>query len=199
MPTHRRPRFVWAVALLAAAASAFAQGAWVVEGTVAYEARDALASWRGEAPLASADLRFDPSRPGELTLAATVDPAAFRSGVVPRDAVARRTVFEVARFPVATARVTADPEDPPRRLADGALELPVLVDLDLHGVVLRYATIARVARDGDGWRGEATLRVSLTAHGMVRPRVLGLVTEDEVTVAVRVVARPAPTPTPPTR
>lgn len=195
----RRLGFLWAAALLAASASAAAQSAWAVEGTVAYEARDALASWRGEAPLASIALRFDPQRPGELALEATVRPADFRTGVVPRDAVARRTVFEVARFPEATARVTADPDHPPRRLADGALELPLLVDLDLHGVTLRYAASASVTRDGDGWRGEAELSVSLTAHGMVRPRVLGLVTEDEVTVVVRLVARPAPTPTPPTR
>ncbi|MDF1524565.1 MAG: YceI family protein [Trueperaceae bacterium] len=192
-----------ALALLLAAAGlglGYAQPTpWVASGTVTYEARDALASWRGRADLASVSLRFDPTVNGDLALEAVVEPAAFRSGVTPRDANARRTVFEIDRFPQATARVVADPDRRPSQGADGARVVPVVVDLTLHGVTVRYPTETRPTREGPDWIGVAELVVSLEAHGMRRPSLLGLVTEDAVRLEVRVVARPDPAPTPTTR
>jgi polyisoprenoid-binding protein YceI len=172
---------------------------WIATGTITYEARDALASWRGSADLASVSLRFDPTVPGDLALEAIVEPAAFRSGVTLRDANARRTVFEVDRYPQAAARVVADPDRRPSRGADGALLVPVVVDLTLHGVAVRYLAEARLTRDGPDWVGVAELVLSLEAHGMRRPSLLGLVTEDAVRLEVRVTARPDPEPTPTTR
>jgi polyisoprenoid-binding protein YceI len=193
-------RLVALALLLVATGLGHAQPApWAATGTVTYEARDALASWRGSADLASVALRFDPTLPGDLLLEAVIEPAAFRSGVTLRDANARRTVFEVERYPQATARVVADPDRRPSRGTDGAVVVPVVVDLTLHGVTVRYAAEARLTRDGPDWVGVAELTVSLEAHGMRRPNLLGLVTEDAVRLEVRVVARPDPAPTPTTR
>ncbi|MFN2321393.1 MAG: YceI family protein [Trueperaceae bacterium] len=167
-------------------------GAWTVEGEAVYEARDSLASWSGRAPLVSAELRFDPADPADLDLTAVVPPAAFDSNNPLRDLNARRTVFEVDDHPEARARATADPDaGPPRRVA-GGWAVPIAVDLTLHGVTIRYAAEARLDRDGAEWTGTAVLTLSLEAHGMRRPRLLGIVTEDAVRLEVRVRARPAP-------
>lgn len=167
-------------------------GAWTASGEVVYEARDALATWRGRAALARATVAFDPGRPEALAVEAVVRPADFRSGNVARDANARITVFEVATHPEAVARVTADPAaGPPRADGDG-VEVPVSVALTLHGVTRVYPALARLARDGDGWVGTLELTVSVEAHGMRRPRLLGLVTEDAVRLEVVVRVRPTP-------
>lgn len=188
------------VALTAAAFPASAQGsgggpiggAWVVEGEAVYEARDPLATWSGRAPLAAAELRFDPADPATLELAARVRPAAFDSGNPLRDLNARRTVIEVAVHPEASARAAADPTaGAPRRVATG-WAVPLAVDLTLHGVTVRCAAEARLERDGAEWTGTAVLTLSLEGHGMRRPRLFGIVTEDSVRLEVRVRARPAP-------
>ena len=166
--------------------------AWSVEGEAIYEARDSLATWSGRAPLATAELRFDPSDPADLELTARVRPADFDSGNQLRDLNARRTVFEVADHPEALARAVADAgAGPPQRTARGWL-VPIAVDLTLHGVTVRYAANAQLERDGADWTGSASLTLSLEAHGMRRPRLLGILTEDEVRLEVRVRARPAP-------
>ncbi|MBW6454807.1 MAG: hypothetical protein K0A98_02890 [Trueperaceae bacterium] len=46
---------------------------------------------------------------------------------------------------------------------------------------------------------EADFEVSLTAHGMRRPALLGLVTDDLVQVSLVATARPDPVPSPTTR
>ncbi len=166
--------------------------AWRVEGEAVYEARDALASWSGRAPLASAELRFDPAAPSGLELTALVRPAAFDSGNPLRDLNARRTVFEVDDHPEATARVTADPAAGPPQRVPGGWAVPIAVDLTLHGVTVRYAAEARLDREGTEWTGTAVLTLSLDAHGMQRPRLFGILTEDPVRLEVRVRARPAP-------
>jgi polyisoprenoid-binding protein YceI len=157
-----------------------------------YEARDPLATWSGTAPLASAELRFDPTDPTTLELAAGVRPEAFDSGNLLRDANARRTVFEVAEHPEATAVAVADPTAGPARRAGAGWVVPIAVDLTLHGTTVRYAAEARLERDGTDWTGTALLTLSLEAHGMRRPRLLGILTEDAVRLEVRVRARPAP-------
>lgn len=165
---------------------------WVVEGEAVYEARDALASWSGRAPLAGAELRFDPTDPTTLELTARLRPEAFDSGNPLRDLNARRTVFEVADHPEASARATADPAaGPPRRVGAG-WQVPIAVDLTLHGVTVRYAAEAMLERAGTEWTGVAVVTLSLEAHGMRRPQLLGILTEDPVRLEVRVRARPAP-------
>lgn len=181
-----------ALAVPASAQAVDRPAAWVIEGEVVYEARDRLATWSGAAPLASAALRFDPVDPTDLALDATVRPADFDSGNPFRDLNARRTVFEVADHPEATARSTADPAAGPPRRVPGGWAVPIAVDLTLHGATVRYATEALLERDGEGWTGTAVLTLSLEAHGMRRPRLLGILTEDAVRLEVRVRARPAP-------
>jgi hypothetical protein len=74
----------------------------------------------------------------------------------------------------------------------GGWAVPIAVDLTLHGVTVRYAAEALLAPDGPDWTGTAVLTLSLEAHGMRRPRLLGILTEDAVRLEVRVRARPVP-------
>jgi polyisoprenoid-binding protein YceI len=175
-----------------AGAQAPPPGAWAVAGEAIYEARDSVATWIGRAPLARAELRFDPADPGGLELTAFVRPADFDSGNPLRDLNARRTVFEVADHPESIARASADPSAGPPRRAPGGWIVPIAVELTLHGVAVRYTAEARLERDGADWTGTAVLALSLEAHGMRRPRLLGILTEDAVRLEVRVRARPAP-------
>lgn len=172
---------------------------WDVEGDVVYEARDGLSTWSGTAPLATAELAFDPAEPERLRLVATVRPADFDSGVALRDLNARRTVFDVERHPEAHAVVTVVTERVAPVWRGGRLTVPVLVDLTLHGVTRRYALTADVVREGDGFAAEAAFAVSLATHEMPRPRLLAWVTEDAVQVRVTLRAHPLPAPTPTTR
>ncbi len=184
--------FAVAIAAPASAQESDGTGAWVVEGEAVYVARDPLASWSGRAPLAFAELRFDPVDPVDLELTARVHPSDFDSGNPLRDLDARRTVFDVADHPAASAHATADPEAGPPRRVPGGWAVPIAVDLTLHGVAVRYAAEALLERDGENWTGTAVLVLSLEAHGMRRPRLLGILTEDAVRLEVRVRARPAP-------
>jgi polyisoprenoid-binding protein YceI len=200
---HRRLRTLLATLFAAAAiagptaAPAAAQGfagpgAWVAEGEAIYVARDPLATWSGRAPLTLVELRFDPSDPSALELTARMRPEDFDSGNPLRDLNARRTVFEVGDHPEAAARAAADPDaGAPRRVA-GGWAVPIAVDLTLHGATVRYPAEALLERDGEEWAGTAVLTLSLEAHGMLRPRLLGILTEDAVQLEVRVRARPAP-------
>lgn len=196
---HRRLRPLLA-ALVAAAAIAgpvaaqepAGPRAWAAEGEAVYVARDPLATWSGRAPLTLVELRFDPSEPATLELTARVRPADFDSGNPLRDRNARRTVFEVGDHPEAVARAAADPEAGAPRRAPGGWVVPIAIDLTLHGATVRYAAEALLERDGEDWTGTAVLTASLEAHGMVRPRLLGILTEDAVQLEVRVRARPAP-------
>lgn len=191
MPPRRPWRLLLAALLVGTAPAVHASG-WSATGEATYEARDAWASWRGRAPLAAVDVAFDPARPEGLAVTAVLRPADFRSGNVARDANARLTVFEVADHPEAVARVAADPSaGAPTRTEDGA-RVPVAVDLTLHGVARTYRAVASLVREGADWVGTVAFEVSLEAHGMRRPRLFGLVTEDAVRVEVAVRARPSP-------
>jgi polyisoprenoid-binding protein YceI len=172
---------------------------WDVEGDVVYQAQDGLSTWSGTAPLATAELAFDPAEPEGLQLVATVRPADFRSDVALRDLTARRTVFDVDRHPEARAVASVDGERTVPEWRGGRLALPVVVDLTLHGVTRRYALTVDVVRAGEGFLAETAFVVSLEAHGMRRPRLLAWVTEDAVQVRVTLRAHPLPAPTPTTR
>ena len=203
-----------AVALVALAAAAFAgagataratEGAWIASGEVRYVARDALTSWSGVAPVSEIRLSFDPRDPASLRVEARVEPAAFDSGNRLRDGRARATVFETDAFPEARLVAVAErgPEVAALELGD-ALTLMLDAELTLHGVTLPYRVEARLSasRDEDGnpsYRAEAEFEVSLTAHGMRRPSLLGLVTDDLVRVSLVATANPDPAPRPTTR
>ncbi len=176
----------------ASAQEAGRPGAWMVDGEAVYEARDSLSSWSGRAPLDAAELRFDPAEPSDLELTARVRPADFDSGNPLRDLNARLTVFIVDDHPEATARATAASDGGPPRQVAGGWVVPIAVDLTLHGVTVRYPAEAHLERDGVDWTGTAVVTLSLGAHGMRRPRLLGILTEDAVRLEVRVRARPAP-------
>lgn len=215
--TPRATRMLFALAALAvglAAASAAAREAgttatsgpvWRTDGEVRYEARDPLASWTGVAPLAALYLWFDPDDTGALRLEAVVVPAAFDSGNALRDGRARRSVFDSERYPEARLVAVAAPGQTVAAPEPGAtVSLALDAELTLHGVTLPYRLDVRLTArpDPDGtprYHAEAAFDVSLTAHGMHRPSLLGLVTDDLVRVAVAVWAHPDPAPSSTTR
>lgn len=191
------------LAVLAWTSSQVALPAWNAAGEVRYEASDALAAWSGRAPLEAIELTLDPDDLGTLVLAVHVRPAAFDSRNPLRDGRARATVFEVGLHPVATLVGAAPPSERGVRIGPGETRVVALeADLTLHGTTLPYRidlTLTRPTAGGDEpWRAEAAFAVSLTAHGMRRPALLGLVTDDEVRVSVQATGRPVPPPTPTT-
>jgi polyisoprenoid-binding protein YceI len=170
--------------------------AWGANGEVRYLARDQAASWEGVAPVASLSAWFDPNDSSSLTLSASVDPAEFRSGNGLRDAQARRSVFNVGTFPTIELRASSDPTLAPRAFElDTPTTLRLEAELDLHGVTqsLPIDATLTLREDGDGRRwieASARFEISLEAHGMQRPRLLSLVTEDRVEVRVELRAEP---------
>jgi polyisoprenoid-binding protein YceI len=187
------------------AGGAFAADDWRTDAEVRYVARDALTSWSGVAPVSALRLSFDPRDPGSLRLEARVEPAAFDSGNRLRDARARASVFETDAFP--EARLVATAEDRPgiTALAPGEpVTLMLAAELTLHGVTLPYRIEVRLsasesAEGRASYRAEADFEVSLTAHGMRRPALLGLVTDDLVRVSLVATAHPVPAPRSTTR
>jgi polyisoprenoid-binding protein YceI len=179
--------------------------AWSGEGEVVYQARDQAASWRGVAPLGEHQALFDPDDLSSLRLTVRLATASFNSGNALRDAQARRTVFDVNRFPEAHLEGVVARGTAAGRLVAGIVTEVVLEgDLTLHGVTLRYPIALRLLLEIDALgnptiEAEGTFVVSLEAHQMRRPRLFGLLTEDEVQIEVRVLARPLPTPTATTR
>jgi polyisoprenoid-binding protein YceI len=179
--------------------------AWRTAGEVRYEARDALATWTGVAPLEALDLRFDPGDPGALRLEVVVLPAAFDSGNALRDVRARRSLFETERFPEARLVAVAAPGGVAAAPEPGATVAFTLdAELTLHGVTLPYRLEVRLTAqaDADGntrYLAETAFEVSLTAHGMRRPALLALVTDDLVRVSVTAWAHPDPEPNSTTR
>jgi polyisoprenoid-binding protein YceI len=179
--------------------------AWRTGGEVRYEARDALASWAGVAPLEALDLWFDPDDPGALRLEAVVLPAAFDSGNGLRDLRARRSVFDTERFPEARLVALAAPGGGAAPAEPGAtVALTLDAELTLHGVTLPYRLEVRLTVQADAdepprYLAETAFEVSLTAHGMRRPALLALVTDDLVRVSVTAWAHPGPGPSSTTR
>lgn len=181
--------------------AAAATSTWLVEGEIAYQARDQATSWRGVAALSEVQATFDLDDLRSLRLEARLAPAAFNSGNGLRDSMARRTVFDVAQFPEAVLQGSAAAGTTATPLLPGlATSLTLDASLTLHGVTRPLTITLQLLRSTDASglptvAGEASFVISLEAHGMRRPRLLGLLTDDEVLVVVQVVARPLPTPT----
>lgn len=215
--TSRSPRIFVAFAACAAVLAAWSAAAsedpalagraiaWRAAGEVHYEARDALATWTGVAQLEALDMWFDPDDPGALRLEAVVSPAAFDSGNALRDVRARRSVFETERFPEARLVAVAAPGGVSAAPGPGAtVALTLDAELTLHGVTLPYRLEVRLTSQADAdanprYLAETAFDVSLTAHGMRRPALLALVTDDRVRVSVTAWAHPDPEPNSTTR
>lgn len=214
-PGRMRPRsrpaaiaFAVFLALLGSgvgANGALAADAWRTDAEVRYVARDALTSWSGVAPVSGLHLSFDPRDPGSLWLEARVEPAAFDSGNRLRDGRARASVFETDTFPEARLVAAAEGRPRPTALEPGeSLTLILAAELTLHGVTLPYRIEVRLsaserAEGRASYQAEADFEVSLTAHGMRRPALLGLVTDDLVRVSLVATAHPDPVPSSTTR
>ena len=184
--------------ILTLAILAFASAqSWQASGEVRYFARDALAAWSGVAPLAEALATFDPSLPGDIAFTARVETGRFSSGNFLRDQRARAQVFRSADHPEAILSARGTDASLPPLAAGGTLIVPLAATLTLAGVTLPYAIelTLTAALEPDGALGidvSTRFAVSLDAHGMVRPALLGLVTEDLVWVQVTATARRAP-------
>jgi polyisoprenoid-binding protein YceI len=178
---------------------------WEATGEVRYHARDALTAWIGVAEIASMSVMLDPNDLGTLRLTATVRTASFGSGNFLRDRQARREVFASDAYPIATLVARAGPDAAGRGIpATGAVAITLEAELTLHGVTRPYLVAAELQRAAPGAdvaaaiHAEAAFTVSIEAHRMRRPSLLGLVTDDEVRVTVAATAHPAPAPTPTT-
>ena len=189
----------------AGATGAFAADAWRTVAEVRYVARDALTSWSGVAPVSGLRLSFDPRDPGSLRLEARVEPAAFDSGNRLRDGRARASVFETDAFPETLLVAAAEGRPGVTALGPGeSITLTLVAELTLHGVTQPYRIEARLSasEDAEGrasYRATADFEVSLTAHGMRRPALLGLVTDDLVQVSLVATAHRDPAPSSTTR
>lgn len=161
---------------------------------IEYEIRDGTGVIVGRAPLTSLDLRFDDEDLRGTRVAAALDPAGFSSGSAIRDSNARRTVFDVAEFPLIAFEgiaVGADPID----LPDGAVRsLSVAGSLGLHGVERPLEVPLEVTRASGRLSASGSFEVRLSDHGMDRPRFLFLVVEDRVIVRLHIEAQLLPAP-----
>lgn len=152
---------------------------------VEYEIRDGTGTIVATAPLASFTLRFDDDDVRGTEVRAVMNLDRFSSGNLLRDTNARRTVFEVRDFPIATfagLSLDADPFD----LPEGATRtLSVLGVLDLHGVEREVMVPLEVVRSGGRLRIAGRFELLLSDHGMQRPAFLFLEVEDRVVVRLR--------------
>jgi hypothetical protein len=152
-------------------------------GSVTYSARDPQRSWQGTAPLTSVTLTPGPDG---LVVMAILEPGAFSSGNFIRDGNARFSLFDVGRYPTATLTGTL----PLAAEMTGAAPLsrtqtvPFSGQLTLHGVTRTLTFPVTVIREGAQARAEATFSVRLSAFGMKRPSLFGVVVDDRVDLSV---------------
>lgn len=152
-------------------------------GSVIYSARDPQRSWQGTAPLTSVTLTPGPDG---LGVTAVLEPGAFSSGNFIRDGNARFSLFDVGRYPTATLTGTlplaaALTGSAPRSQTQTA---PFSGQLTLHGVTRALTFPVTVVREGTRARAEAAFSVRLSAYGMTRPSLFGVVVDDRVDLSV---------------
>lgn len=160
------------------------------QSTLAYTGSSVLHSWTGTSEEVTGRLVVDPENPAgaEITLSAPV--ASFDSGNRSRDSKMRE-VTEPERFPSVTftvRRVRVDRWNEATGERSGQWTLTG--DLAFHGVTRSVTVTADVTMRGGMLTASGSFPVSLTAHDVDRPRLVGIPIGDEITVRfdVRAVA-----------
>jgi polyisoprenoid-binding protein YceI len=189
MPTRAHPctRAGISVALLVAVASALlAQAGWSVSsGEIAVVCPLTVGgSFEAKSPSLSGRLTADPSQPGRLQGELTVDLATLDTGIGLRNTHMRDNYLEVGRGEGYGRAVLKDivlAGDAATATGATAFTATLLV----HGVERPVRGDARLSRDGDRVRVDASFPVVLAEHEIPKPRYLGVGVRDQVQVKVR--------------
>lgn len=159
---------------------AHAQDAFTLtSSTVTYHSSTPNETWKGQAPLQR--LTLTPGVDG-LSISATLEPGQFSSGNFIRDANARVLVFETGKYPTATLTGTLPLPGDLATLERGTATFSG--ELTLHGVIRALSFPVALERSGNSVSAEASFPVSLSAYGMKRPSLFGLLVDDALTVDV---------------
>ena len=155
--------------------------------TLAYTGSSVLHSWMGISDQPTGTLTFDPADPSTAHIIIAAPVASFDSGNGSRDRK-MRDVMDVERFPSVTVairsiRVEQWAEDEGR----GRWELRG--DLTFHGITRPVEAEADVTLRGGVLTASGSFPVSLTAHAIDRPRLVGISIGDEITVRFDIAAR----------
>lgn len=132
----------------------------------------------------SGRLVVDPSRHGALSGQLEVDLATLDSGIGLRNAHMRDKYLEVGKGDGYDRAVLKDIV----LSADAAAfsgATTFAATLRVHGVERPVRGNARVSRDGNGIRVDASFPVLLPDHGIAKPRYLGVGVRDDVQVKVK--------------
>jgi polyisoprenoid-binding protein YceI len=181
----RRGAALLALLLLAAPAAA-AEGTLRVDparSSVGFTLEATLHTVRGSGRVVSGELRFDPAG-GPATGSVVVDATSFATGIAARDRNMHEQVLESARFP--EIRFEAERLEVRGRSEDAA-EVTLHGSFEIHGGRHAAAVPARIAREGDGVRVDASFPVPYAAWGLrdVSTFVLRVAPEVEVQLALR--------------
>ena len=151
----------------------------LTSSTVTYHGSTPNETWDGQAPLQSLTLT-----PGadELSVHATLEPGQFSSGNFIRDANARFVVFESGEYPTASLTGTLPLRGDLATLESGTATFSG--ELTIHGVTRALSFPVTLERSGNSVSAEASFPVSLSAYGMKRPSLFGLLVDDSLTVDV---------------
>jgi polyisoprenoid-binding protein YceI len=185
--THPCTRAGISVALLVAVASPLlAQAGWSVSsGEIAVVCPLTVGgSFEAKSPSLSGQLTADPSQPGRLQGELTVDLATLDTGIGLRNTHMRDNYLEVGRGEGYSRAVLKDivlASDPATATGATTFTATLLV----HGVERPVRGDARLARDGDRVRVDASFPVVLAEHEIPKPRYLGVGVRDQVQVKVR--------------
>jgi len=183
VPQARRALLLFLAALLSAATF---QGRPLPESFVEYRASDGHNHWSGRAPISSLQLNFDDDNLMGARLVVVVEPGQFDSGNFIRDAQARSSVFNIARYPTIIFTVTRISADLNNLPSGATRRLMMRGILAMHGVERSLEVPVTVSRNGNSFSASGEFRVLLSDFGMARPRFFHLIVEDLVEVAFSV-------------
>jgi polyisoprenoid-binding protein YceI len=154
-----------AVLWLAAAPAAAEEGVLRLDSarsTVRFDLAATLHTVHGEGRVVSGTLRFDPAG-GPAAGEVVVDARSFATGVAARDRDMHEKVLESARFP--EIRFEAEALEV-RGRSERSADVTLRGRFGIHGAMHELAVPARVAREGDDLRVDATFEVPYVAWGL---------------------------------
>jgi polyisoprenoid-binding protein YceI len=172
--------------LVAAAATMWAQAGWsIASGEVTVTCPLTVGgSFEAKSPSLSGRLAADPSQPGRLQGEIAVDLSTLDTGIGLRNTHMRENYLEVGRgegFSRAVLKDIALATDVAAVTGPTTFTATLLV----HGVERPVRGDARVTRNSDRVRVEASFPVVLADHAIAKPRYLGVGVRDQVQVKVR--------------
>lgn len=151
--------------------------------TLSYRGTSVLHSWTGTSTRVSGTVTLDPADLSTTRFTISAPVASFDSGNRARDRK-MRDVTEADRFPTVTFE--AQRVRVPQGTAPGTWTITGV--LTFHGVRRTADVAADVTYRNGTLTAEGSFPVSLDAHGVERPRLVGIPIGDEITVRFEIVA-----------